>query len=119
VEEEEQRVIAKLGQEECPAIQWVSNALPTMLVNNPTSKRILQSKARTHQCTTQKNMPSALPKITQPDIAPPLQANTRTPFAAPHMIHDMLVVAMAHKVPQQQAWKTKTVATDMAPRGSM
>jgi hypothetical protein len=38
VGDEGQRVLANIGQEECTAIQRVSNASPTMLANNPTSK---------------------------------------------------------------------------------
>jgi hypothetical protein len=48
VGDEGQRVLANIGQEECPAIQRVSSASPTMLANNSTSKRVLQAKARTH-----------------------------------------------------------------------
>ncbi len=112
-------MIANIGQEECRAIQRVSNALPIMLANNPTSKWVLLSKARTHQRMTWCNTPGVLPKITHPEIAPPLWVNTQTPFAAPHMINDTPPTAMVHKVPQLQTWKTKTLAVYMVPRQSM
>jgi hypothetical protein len=92
--------------------------LMTMLANNPASKWILQSKAPTHQLKTWCNMQGALPKITRPKIAPPLRANTQTPLAAPHVINDMPPVATKLMVSQLQAWKTKTVATDMVQKRS-
>jgi hypothetical protein len=106
VERGEQRVITNTGQEACPAIQKVKNSPPSMLANNPTTKRVLQSRARTHQCTTQRNTPGGLPKITHPVIIPLLLASTPTLFAVPHIIEDMPPSTKAHKVPQQQAWKT-------------
>ena len=36
--------------------------------NNPTSKRVLQTKMRTHKRTTRDNTPGALPRITRPNI---------------------------------------------------
>jgi hypothetical protein len=89
------------------------------LVNNLTSKWVLHAKAHTHQCTTWRNMPGTLPKITHLEIAPPLQANTQTQSAAQHVINDMPPKAMMLTVPHLQAWKTKKVATGMAPRQSM
>ncbi len=89
VEDEEQRVLGIISWEDYPVIQRVSAAPPTMLANNSTSKRVLQSKMRTHQRITWRNTLSAMPKITLPKIAPPLQANTQTPLAAPHVINDM------------------------------
>jgi hypothetical protein len=115
---EGQRVLAKIGREECPAIQRVRNAPPTMLANNPTSKRVLQVKGCTHQCTTRCNMQGMLPKITHPEIAPPLQANTQTQSAAPYVINNSPPKAITLTVPQLQAWKTKTVATGMMPTRS-
>jgi hypothetical protein len=117
-EDEEQRVLANIGQGICPAIQRVSNVPPTMLANNPTSKQVLQSKEHTHQCRTWRNTPGALPKITCPKIAPPLQANTQTPLITPLVTKNTPHAATTLTVSQLQARKTKTVATDMAPRRS-
>jgi hypothetical protein len=89
-----------------------------MLANNPTSKRVLQAKARTHQRTTQHNTPGALPQITHPKIAPPLQANTLTQSAITHVINNALPKATTLTVPHLQAQKTKMVATGMVQRGS-
>jgi hypothetical protein len=66
----------------------------------------------------ERNMPGALPKITRLVIVSPLLASTLTPFAVLHMIKDTPPVATAHKVPQQRAWKTKTVAIDKVPQQS-
>ncbi len=105
--DEGQRVLADIGQEERPAIQRVSNAPPTMLANNPTSKQVLQAKACTHQCTTWHNMPGTLPKITCHKIALPLQANTQTKSTAPHMINDTPPKATMLMVPNLQAQKNQ------------
>ncbi len=86
VGDEGQRVLAVIGQEERPAIQRVSTAPPTMLANNPTSKRVLQARPHTHQRTTRCNTPGTLPKITRPKIAPPIQDNTQTQSTAPYVI---------------------------------
>jgi hypothetical protein len=72
VGDEGQRVLANISHKERLAIQRVSNTPPTMLANNPKSKRVLQAKARTHQRTTWRNMPGMLPKITRPKTSPPL-----------------------------------------------
>jgi hypothetical protein len=90
-----------------------------MLANNPTSKLVLQAKVCTHQCMNRRNMPGALPKTTCPKIVPPLQANTQTQSAAPHVINNMPPEATTLTVPHLQALETKTVTTSMAPRQSM
>jgi hypothetical protein len=116
VGDERQRVLANIGQEEHPVIQRVSNAPPTMLANNPTSKRVLQAKARTHQRTTWRNTPGTLPKITRLEIVPLLQANTQTQSTAPHVINNMPLEATMLTVPHLQAQKIKRVITGMVPR---
>jgi hypothetical protein len=63
-------------------------------------------------------MPGTLSKITHPEIVPPLQANTQTQSAAPHMINNTPPEAMTLTVPQLQALKTKMVATGTAPTQS-
>ncbi len=119
VGDEGQRVRTNIGRQEHQAIQRVSNAPPTMLANNPTSKRVLQTKVCTHQGMNWRNTPGALPKTTHPKIAPPLQANTQTQSAAPHVINDMPLEATTLTVPHLQALKTKTVTTSMVPRQSI
>jgi hypothetical protein len=116
VEDEGWRMLANIGQEEHPAIQKVSNAPPTMLANNPTSKRVLQAKLCTHQCMTRCNTPGTLPKIKRPKIAPPTQANTQTQSKAPHVITDTPLEATTPTVPHLPAQKTKTAITSMKPR---
>ena len=61
-----------------PEIQRVSNAPPTMVANNPTSKRIMQNKTRTHKRATRRNMPGTLPHIGRP-----LYLSTEVPFQIP------------------------------------
>ena len=64
-EHTEQRVNDLGNQITIPDIQRVSNAPPTMVANNPTSKQILQAgTSRTHQCTTRRNTPIVLPQRT-------------------------------------------------------
>jgi hypothetical protein len=63
-------------------------------------------------------MPGALPKITHQKIVPPLQANTEIQLAAPHLITHTPPAATMLMVQQRQAQKTKTIATDTAPRQS-
>jgi hypothetical protein len=118
VGDEGHRVLANIGQEEHPAIQWVINASPTMLANNPTSKRVLQAKSCTHQCMTQRNTPGTLPKITRPKIVPPTQANTQTQSKAPHVITNTPPEATMLMVPHLPSRKTNTVITSMKPRHS-
>jgi hypothetical protein len=57
-----------------PNIQRVSDTPIIPLVSNPTSKRVLQTKPRTHQCLTQHNKSGAFPRITHAHIIPPLPA---------------------------------------------
>jgi hypothetical protein len=57
-------------------------------------------------------------KITHPEITPPLQANTQTQSAAPHLINNTPPEATTLTVPHLQAWKTKMATTGMAPRQS-
>jgi hypothetical protein len=63
-------------------------------------------------------MPGTLTKITRSKIVPPLQISTQTLLAAPHVINDTPPAVTTLMVPLLQAWKTKTVATDTAPRCS-
>ncbi len=115
---EGQRVLANIGQEESPAIQPVSNAPPTILANNLTSKQVLQVKAHTHQCTTWCITPGTLLKITHPEIAPPLRANTQTQSAAPHVINNTPPETTTLTYLHLLARKTNMVTTGMAPRRS-
>ncbi len=64
-----------------PEIQRVSDAPHTMVANNPTSKRIMQNKPRTHQRSTRRNTPGALPQIIRPPAL-----STDVPFRLPHII---------------------------------
>jgi hypothetical protein len=118
VGDEGQRVLADTGQEQCPEIQRVSNAPPTMLANNPTSKWLLQAKSCTHQRTTWRNTPGTISKITRPEIAPPTRANTQTQSKAPRVISDMPLEATMLTVPHYLARKTNTVTTSIKPRRS-
>ena len=67
-------------------IQRVTDAPPTMIANNPMSNRVFQTKARTHQRTTQRNTPGMLP----------------------HIINDLPPSTKAHKVAQRRVQRTKT-----------
>jgi hypothetical protein len=66
-----------------PEIQRVSDAPHTMVANNPTSKRIMQNKPRTHQRSTRRNTPGALPQIIRP-----FALSTDVPFRMPHIIEE-------------------------------
>ncbi len=78
-----------------PQIKRVSDAPPTMIANNPTSKRIIQKKKRTHQHVTRRNTPGVLPHIVRPlDLLPD------GPFQIPHIIEEFLKSAKTHKVAQ-------------------
>jgi hypothetical protein len=99
-EHTEQRVNDLVNQITISDIQRVSNAPPTMVANNPTSKRILQAGARTHQCTTRRNTPGVLPQIVRPVTVPPL-----TPLHVPHIIAEVSTLAKAHKAIQRRAEK--------------
>jgi len=78
-----------------PEIQRVSDAPHTMVANNPTSKRIMQNKTRTHQCATRRNMPGTLLHIVRP-----LDLSTEVPFQIPHIIGEKPKSAKAHTVAQ-------------------
>ena len=78
-----------------PEIQRVSDAPHTMVANNPTSKRIMQNKTRTHQCATKRNMPGTLPHIVRP-----LDLSTEVPFQIPHITGEIPKSAKAHTVAQ-------------------
>ena len=84
-----------------PEIQRVSNAPHTMIANNPTSKRILQNKTRTHQRATRRNTPGELPQIVRP-----LDLSTNAPFRIPHIIEEVLTKsAKEHAVEQRRVKK--------------
>ena len=85
-----------------PAIQRVSDAPHTMVANNPTSKRTMQNKTRTHQRATRRNTPGALPKIVRP-----LDLSTNVPFQMPHIIEEIPKSAKAHTVEQQRVRKAE------------
>jgi len=93
-----------------PEIQRVSDAPPTMVANNPTSKRIMRNKTRTHQRATRRNMPGALPHIVRP-----LDLSTEVPFQIPHIIGEKPKSAKAHTVAQR---RVRTAATKSMPRRS-
>ena len=93
-----------------PEIQRVSDAPPTMVANNPTSKRIMQKKTRTHQQATRRNTPGALPHIVRP-----LDMSPEVPFQIPHIIRELPKSAKTHKVAQQ---RVRTAATKSTPRHS-
>ena len=78
-----------------PEIQRVSDAPHTMVANNPTSKRIMQNKTRTHQCATRRNMPGTLPHIVRP-----LDLSTEVPFQILHITGEIPKSAKAHTVAQ-------------------
>jgi hypothetical protein len=71
---EQQRVMDTTPHGLSPGIQRVSDAQGTTMANNPTSTRVLQTKARTHLCKTQANTPGALPKIKQATLIEPIPA---------------------------------------------
>jgi hypothetical protein len=54
---EQQRVMDTTPHGLSPGIQRVSDAQGTTMANNPTSTRVLQTKARTHLRKTQANTP--------------------------------------------------------------
>jgi len=89
-----------------PEIQRVSDALHTMIANNPTSKRIMQNKTRTHQRATRRNMPGALPHIVRP-----LNPSTEVPFKIPHIIGEIPKSAKAHTVEQRRVRKAAMKST--------
>ena len=83
-----------------PEIQRLSDASHTMIANNPTSKRIMQNKTRTHQRATRRNTPGALPHIVRP-----LNPSTEVPFQIPHIIGEIPKSAKAHTVEQRRVRK--------------
>ena len=85
-----------------PEIQRVSDAPHTMVANNPTSKRIMQKKTRTHQRATRRNTPGALPKIVRP-----LDLSKNVPFRMPHIIEEIPTSAKAHTVEQRRVRKAE------------
>ncbi len=88
----------------------MSDAPPTMLANNPTSKRIMQRTTRTHQPVTRRNTPGALPHIVRPvDLSP------EGPFQIPHIIKELPNSDKAHKVAQR---RVRIAATKSTPRRS-
>jgi len=108
----EQRVTEAsiLAMTPLPEIQRVSDALPTMVANNPMSKRIMQNKSRTHQCATRRNTPGALPHIVRP-----LDLSTKVPFQIPHIIGEIPKSSKAHTVAQR---RVRTAATKSTSRNS-
>ncbi len=93
----EQRVTKNsiLAMTPLPEIQKVSDAPPTMLANNPTTKRIMQQKTRTHHRATKRNTPGALPHIVRP-----VDLSLKGPFQIPHIIEELPTSDKAHKVAQ-------------------
>ena len=89
-----------------PEIQRVSDASHTMIANNPTSKRIMQNKTRTHQRATRQNTPGALPHIVRP-----LNPSTEVPFQIPHIIGEIPKSAKAHTVAQRRVRTAATKST--------
>ena len=85
-----------------PDIQRVRNAPHTMAANNPTSKRIMQNKPRTHQRATRRNTPGALPQIVRP-----LEPSTDVTFRMPHIIEEIPKSAKAHTVEQRRVRKAE------------
>ncbi len=66
-ERSEQRVTkVNIPATTIPEIQRLSNAPPTMVANNPTSKQVMQTETRTHERTTRRNTPGELPNIIRP-----------------------------------------------------
>jgi len=93
-----------------PEIQRVSDAPPTMVANNPMSKRIMRNKTRTHQCATRRNTPGVLSHIIrQLDLSP------KVPFQILHIIGEIPKSAKAHTVAQR---RVRTAATKSTPRRS-
>ncbi len=91
-----------------PEIQRVSGEPPTMLANNPTSKRIMQKKTRTHQRATRRNTPGVLPHIVRP-----VNLSPEGPFQIPHIIEEVPKSNKAHKVAQR---RVRLAATKSTPR---
>jgi hypothetical protein len=71
---EQQRVMDTTPHGLSPGIQRVSDAQGTTMANNPTSTRVLQTKARTHLHKPRANNPGALPKITRATLIEPIPA---------------------------------------------
>ena len=63
-----QRVMNDVHHITPPLLQRVSDTPRMTTANNPTSKRVLQTKIRTHKRTTRGNIPGALPMIIRPNI---------------------------------------------------
>ena len=63
-----QRVMDDIQHINHPLIQRVSDTPRMPTANNPTSKRVMQTKLRTHKRTTRGNTPGALPMIIRPNI---------------------------------------------------
>ena len=94
-----------------PEIQRLSNAPPTMVANNPTSKQVMQTERRTHQHTTRRNTPGELQNIIRPILISP-----KIPFHIPRIINEQPPSAKTHKVAQGQDQKTKTAAAKDTPQ---
>ncbi len=71
---EQQRVMDIAPHELSPGIQRVADAQDTTMANNPTSTRVLHTKACTHLCKTQANTPGVLPKIMRATLIKPILA---------------------------------------------
>jgi hypothetical protein len=67
----QQRVIDGATQSLPPILQRVSTSQVTVLANNPTTPRKLQTTKRTHKCNTQANTLGSLPCITTVNIIKP------------------------------------------------
>ncbi len=78
-----------------PEIQRVSGTPPTMVANNPTSKRIMQKKTRTHQLTTRRKTLGVLPHNVRP-----VDLSLEGPFQLPPIIEEVPKSNKAHTVAQ-------------------
>jgi hypothetical protein len=93
---EQQKVMVIALHVHSPGIQRMTNAQGTTMANNPTSTRVLQTKACTHLRKTRANTPGALPKITQVTLIKPISAILSPPPPSAKRTHIMKVHDARH-----------------------
>jgi hypothetical protein len=101
---EQQRVMDTTPHGLSSGIQRVSDAEGTTMANNPTSTRVLQTKARTHLRKTRANTPRALPKIMQATLIEPIPAIPSPP--PPSAEHTCIIKARDACVMSTKSTKT-------------
>jgi hypothetical protein len=75
----EKRVMGKVQHINPPLFQRVMDTPRVPNANNPTSKRVMQTKVLMHKKKTQRNTPGALPLIICPNIAEQLTEQLTKP----------------------------------------